>query len=173
MILNKYILLAFAVFASMALFACSDDNAINVIDTGDDTEEPDNGDDDDNGDDEDESFIYGLTVEVGDDGVFTFLVDLTDFEGFDPEEHTVYVTGNPFGWTEPGTEEDQVMVRVENDEMPESSGIVVEAGEEEYKYFSTAVGDGWDGGEWEGGDNRSTTIEAGEVQEDVFGVEPE
>ncbi|MFO7847874.1 MAG: hypothetical protein R6V27_15010 [Balneolaceae bacterium] len=168
--LNKYLLLAFAVFASLAFFACDDDTSINVIE-GEVNEEPDEGDDgDDNGD---TASVYGITVDVGDDETFTFLVDISGFDDFDPEENSIYITGEPFEWPEPGSDTDLVLVPVEDDQMPESSGITVDAGEVEYKYFSDAIDAGWDGGEWDGEPNRSTTIEAGEVQEDEFGVQPE
>jgi len=169
MTLTKYLLLAFAVVASLAFYACDDDNSIGVIEIEEEEEE----EEPDNGGDEDQSIVYGLTVEIESGGEFTFLVDVTDFEEFDPEQHIIYITGSPFGWTEPGTVEDQAMVQVENDEMPASSGIVVEAAEDaEYKYFSDAIAEGWDGGEWEGDPNRATAVEDGAVQEDVFGVQP-
>ncbi|NBC27709.1 MAG: hypothetical protein GVY08_12670 [Bacteroidetes bacterium] len=168
MIANKYLLIAFAVFASLAFLSCDDEPSVSVIQTEEEEEEVEEPD----GGDEAEAVVYGLTVELEAGGEFTFLVDVTDFEAFNPEEHSIIITGAPFGWTEPGTVEDQVMVQIENDQMPEPSGIVVEGGEAEYKYFSDAIAAGWDGGEWEGDPNRVTTVAEGEVQEDVFGVEP-
>lgn len=171
MTVRKYLLLVFAVFASMVFYACDDDTSINVIE-GEVAEEPDEGDD--GGDDtSDTASVYGLTVDVGEDGTFTFLVDISEFDDFDPEEHAIYITGAPFEWPEPGTNEELALVPVEDDQMPESSGITVDAGEADYKYFSDAIDSGWDGGEWDGDPNRTTTIEADAVQEDIFGVQPE
>ncbi|TVQ17387.1 MAG: T9SS C-terminal target domain-containing protein [Bacteroidetes bacterium] len=41
----------------------------------------------------------------------------------------------------------------------------------EYKYFSDAIGAGWAGGEWEGGDNRKATITADVTLDDVWALE--
>lgn len=164
MIMNKYLMIAIAVFASFTLFACGDDSTSAIDD--DDTEEV-------------ESTFYGLTVDIEGGETFTFVVDLTGVEGFDPDEDEVYITGEAFGWTEPGTEENQVMSRIEDEEsFPESSGITVDAGDSPYKYFSNAFFDeeteeGWEGGEWDGDPNRSIAIESGESILDEWGDQPD
>ena len=43
-----------------------------------------------------------------------------------------------------------------------------EAGTMEYKYFSDVVGDGWEGGEWEGDPNREVEIDGDTVLHDVW-----
>lgn len=48
--------------------------------------------------------------------------------------------------------------------------LPVTEGTLEYKYSSTSVGDGWDGGEWPGDPNREITVVGDMVQNDVFGV---
>lgn len=48
----------------------------------------------------------------------------------------------------------------------------VEAGELQYKYFSDAFGDGWDGGEWAGEPNRSVIISGDVTLDDVWGDQP-
>lgn len=45
----------------------------------------------------------------------TFNVDMTDVEGFDPDEHHVFLTGNFTGWAEPGTEGSLTLELVEQD----------------------------------------------------------
>lgn len=162
MIMNKYLMMAIAVFASLALFACSDDSTsgLDDIDDDDDTEEV-------------EPIYYGFTVDVEGGETFTFVVDLTDLEDFDTEDYSVYISGSPFDWPEPGTVEDLEMTLMDDeDDLPESSGVVVEAGEAEYKYFSDFIGEGWDGGEWEAGANRVVEIESGESTLDEWGDEP-
>lgn len=153
---NKYLIPAILFFASYALLACGDD-ATSAIDDIDEVE----------------TVLYGLTVDVEGGETFTFVVDLTDVEGFEPDVHEVYVTGEVFGWTEPGTEDSQVMIRMEDGtDFPESSGITVPAGETPYKYFSTVVGEGWEGGEWDGDPNRTVTIESSESIVDEWGNQP-
>jgi len=45
-------------------------------------------------------------------------------------------------------------------------------GAHEYKYFSDAFGDGWEGGEWPGDPNRSVIITEDTVINDVWGEQP-
>jgi uncharacterized repeat protein (TIGR02543 family) len=97
----------------------------------------------------------------------TFNVNMTYVDGyhheftFDPENDVVYVTGNIFGWAEPGSEPElQTMVPSDDDPMIYTLTIELPAGEYAYKYF---LNDGWDGGEWEGGDDRTFEV----VDEDV------
>ncbi len=120
---------------------------------------------------QDDSVIYGISFEVDDD-VATFFVDMTDAEGFDPDEHSVFITGSMFEWTEPGTDADrQQMALVEDDtELP----VVTpdETGAVEYKYFSDHVGEGWEGGEWDGEPNREAELVAGAEIEDTWGEQP-
>lgn len=166
MIMNKYLMMAIAVFASLALFACGDDSTSAIDDI----------DDNDDDDTEDvQTTYYGLTVDVEGGETFTFVVDMTDLEGFDPEEYQVYAAGE-FGeleWQEPGTAEDLEMTLMEDEEdFPASSGVVVPAGIMEYKYFSDFIAEGWDGGEWEAGANRSVEVVSGESTLDEWGDEP-
>lgn len=160
-------MMAIAVFASLALFACGDDTPTGGLD------DIDNGDD--NGTEEVESTYYGLTVDVEGGDTFTFVVDLTDLEGFDPDDYTVFAAGE-FGeltWQEPGTAEDLELTLMEDaEDFPASSGVVVPAGTMEYKYFSNFIAEGWDGGEWEAGDNRVVEVESGESTLDEWGDEP-
>ncbi|HKK57886.1 MAG TPA: T9SS type A sorting domain-containing protein, partial [Salinivirga sp.] len=87
----------------------------------------------------------------------TFNVDMSDaiIDGdFDPTMDTVIVAGSMNGWMEPGMDSTMFM-----HDMDEDSIYTVEMyltdGDYEYKYFNGA---GWNGGEWEGGDNRMFTV---------------
>ncbi|CAN5483548.1 hypothetical protein BH23BAC3_BH23BAC3_05680 [soil metagenome] len=118
-----------------------------------------------------DSLIYGISFEVDDD-VATFYVDMTDAEGFDPDVHSVFITGSMLDWTEPGTDPDnQQMVLVEDDETDIPVITPVVTGTVEYKYFSDLVGEGWDGGEWAGDPNREDELVAGAEIEDTWGEE--
>ena len=117
--------------------------------------------------------VYAISFTEG-DGVATFYVDMTDVEGFNPETHSVYITGSMLNWTEPGTDADrQAMVLIEGENTqipvvtPEATGEVM------YKYFSDFVAQGWDGGEWAGDPNRTAMLSAGATIQDVWGVQPE
>ena len=118
-----------------------------------------------------DQLIYAISFEEG-DGVATFKVNMTYAEGFDPEEHEVYITGSLIGWAEPGTDPDrQTLVLMDGEnEIP----VVTpdETGEVEYKYFSTLRGEGWDGGEWDGDPNRAANLAAGEEHSSIFGLQP-
>ena len=85
----------------------------------------------------------------------TFNVDMTAVEGFDPAVHDVFISGSIFDWTEPGSNDDFKMLPSEEDPMIYTiSAEMAEAGEIQYKYFSTVLATGWAGGEWEGDPNR-------------------
>ncbi len=64
-----------------------------------------------------------------------------------------------------------------NGEDPEDliySGVAhFEGGELQYKYFSDLIGEGWDGGEWEGDPNRVVHVDQDIELHDVFGVQPD
>ncbi len=120
---------------------------------------------------QDDSVIYGISFEVDDD-VATFYVDMTEAEGFDPDEHSVFITGSMFDWAEPGSDADrQQMALVEDDtELPVVTPDIT--GAVEYKYFSDLVGEAWEGGEWDGDPNREAELVAGAEIEDTWGEQP-
>ena len=120
----------------------------------------------------DNGVIYAISFEV-DGGVATFHVDMSGAEGFDPAEHTVYITGSLLGWAEPGTDPDrQTMVHVEDENTDIPVVTPDETGEIAYKYFSDFVAEGWDGGEWPGDPNREANLVAGAEFHDTWGVQP-
>ena len=79
MIIKKLSLFLIALIMPFALMSCSDDP------TSVDDEDDDNG--------EPVEMVYAISFEEG-DGVATFFVDLTDVEGFNPDQHSVYITGS-------------------------------------------------------------------------------
>jgi hypothetical protein len=91
----------------------------------------------------------------------TFNVNMTDAEGFNPDEHTVYLTGSFTGWAEPGTGESITMEKIRDREenLVYTTTLQLAADQYEYKYFSDAFGAGWNGGEWPGDPNRSINVE--------------
>jgi hypothetical protein len=101
----------------------------------------------------------------------TFNVDMTFAGGFDPEADEVYLSGNfseTVNWPEPGSPEGLVLSRVDGS-MIFTLTLELEPGDYEYKYFSNAFGQGWDGGEWEGAPNREITVDAPLVIDDEWG----
>ena len=68
---------------------------------------------------------------------------------------------------------DNGKVNIKSEHLIYTLDVEVEAGTHEYKYFSDAIGDGWDGGEWEGDPNREITVDSDMVVDDVFGEEPD
>ncbi|MFO7978945.1 MAG: T9SS type A sorting domain-containing protein [Bacteroidales bacterium] len=97
----------------------------------------------------------------------TFNVHMHAAEGFDPETDVVYITGSLLGWAGPGEDPDnQVMTVSDDDPMVYTTTMTLEQGTYEYKYFLNA---GWDGGEWNAGDNRTLVLDETKTLEDVFG----
>ena len=117
--------------------------------------------------------VYSLTLNV----------DLAALEDFDPDSIKVWVSGTFNHWTEPGAEGSAKMTMVprENEEDPLIYTITipyVRVGDMLYKYFSDAVGEGWEGAEWEGDPNRYLFIQEDLVANDLLaepsvGVEEE
>ena len=100
----------------------------------------------------------------------TFHVDMGEFStrDFDPATDKVYITGSPFGWAEPGTDETLEMTDPDDD-MVYSLDTMIAVGSHEYKYFYVPEGEGssWDYGEWDGGDNRTFEVSDAPVSLDV------
>lgn len=116
--------------------------------------------------------LYGITVDV-DGSEFTFIVDLSDENDFNPEIHEVYITGGMFGWPEPGVDDTLTLEFMSSiDLYPISSGIEVEEMDYQYKYFSNFIAEGWDGGEWSGDPSRIVSIKKDSVVIDTWGVKP-
>ncbi len=104
---------------------------------------------------EDELTVNTYTVTVKELFPVTFNVNMTYAESFDPAVDTVFLTGNMLGWAVPGSEPElQTMERVEGTMVWRLTHLLL-AGDYEYKYF---LNSGWDGGEWQGGENRGVSV---------------
>ncbi len=115
-----------------------------------------------------------FTVRFGNE-VFdvTFQADLTAaietglLEDFDPETHSIMITGNLLDWPEPGA--DQLMEKISDDPLVYARTFQLEAGDYQYKYFSDLIGQGWQGNEWIGDPNRLVTVTEDMEVNNIFG----
>jgi hypothetical protein len=100
-----------------------------------------------------------VTLQVGYN--VTFNVDMGQFgaKEFNPDTDDVFVTGSPFGWSEPGTEGSLQLTDPDGD-LIYSGQAGIPVGSHEYKYFYLPEGtaSSWDYGEWDGGSNRSLEV---------------
>jgi len=109
--------------------------------------------------------------------VFTMKLelDMSDANGFNPEVHEVFVSGN-FGegmnWNIPGTNPDLKLMRVDQS-MNFTISLELESGNYQYKYASDAFGQGWDGAEWAGDPNRSVSLNVDLTVYDIWAVHPD
>jgi len=107
----------------------------------------------------------------------TFNVDVSRaiefnlLEGFDPDIHHVFLTGEMIDWAEPGSDPaSQVMEQSDVDPAVFTITRELSPGSYAYKYFSDAIGQGWDGGEWAGEPNRLIEVVDQEmVVNELFG----
>lgn len=103
--------------------------------------------------------IYATEVQFNVDMVA--FADTTDFAY---GEDSVFVTGSPWGWTEPGTNPAQQMYDMDEDSVFSYTLFqdTLAATDYEYKYFyvPSEVASSWDYGEWQGGENRKLTVGA-------------
>lgn len=86
---------------------------------------------------------------------------------FTPATDQVYITGSMMGWAEPGSDhENQVLVPTDEDPMVYTITMELAEGTYDYKFF---LNSGWDGGEWEGEENREVLVTADMTIVNVFG----
>lgn len=88
--------------------------------------------------------------------------------GFDPNEHTIYLTGDLNDWTEPGQEGSIELIHMEGNIFSTTLGL--QAGEYYYLYFSDAYGEGWEGGESYDGTLRTLGVYQNMTVNDVWGL---
>ncbi len=84
-------------------------------------------DDDDDDDNDDPDTFYDVT----------FNVDMTGVEGFDPDEHHVFMTGTLTDWAEPGSEESLQMTLVDNGGAKDAPPFVLYEDWSGYDDFTT------------------------------------
>ena len=96
----------------------------------------------------------------------TFNANMNGVEEFDAASDMIYMSGTPFDWSEPGTNEDAKMLDEDGDLIYTLTVAMEDAGDIQYKYFKNA---GWAGGEWEGDPNRSAAIDGETTIDDFFG----
>ncbi|MFP4690909.1 MAG: T9SS type A sorting domain-containing protein, partial [Bacteroidales bacterium] len=94
-------------------------------------------------------------------------IEFLDLEGFDAAEHNILITGSMIDWVEPGTDDVTYMDPTDDPDIYRAV-FNVPAGTYEYKYFSDLIDDGWDGGEWAGGDNREVEVTGDMEVENIF-----
>jgi len=182
--MRKLLTTFLAFFVAFAMFSCSDDNGVNIIDVGN------GGDDNGNGNGGEElGTVYSISVNVDGGGKFTFAVDMDGatiegddaggFEGdsytFDPENDKVFIAGGVFDpqWEQPGTNGALQLTR-----EGASPNVTVAAGSGEFKFFivppgvtnDDEVNATWAYGEWDGNPNRSVEIESGGEFSDVWAI---
>ena len=94
--------------------------------------------------------VYYLTIEVVELFEVVFNVDIgpaiefLDLEGFDADDHHIFISGDFFGeWPVPG--EDGTLMQVTEDADIYQITYRLEAGTYEYNYYSDLLGDGFDG----------------------------
>ncbi|TVR42222.1 MAG: T9SS C-terminal target domain-containing protein [Bacteroidia bacterium] len=86
-------------------------------------------------------------------------IEFNLLENFNPNGHHIMITGDMVGWAAPGEKPDkQIMEQISEDPPIYSITHHLVPGEYFYKYFSDAIGEGWDGGEWPGDPNRYIEI---------------
>ncbi len=134
-------------------------------------------------------YTFENTVEVGSQGGIQevlvvlyekspdviFNVDMSLAEGFNPEIHEVYISGNfieGLNWPIPGTLPGLTLQRID-ESMIYSAIYEIVPGTYEYKYYSTAFGSGFNGGEWLEEESRVIVVGDEDMQvNDDWGIEP-
>lgn len=114
-------------------------------------------------------FLFGSVMAQFD---VTMNVDMNGVADFDPATHSVYVSGSIFGWPEPGTNPDMMLTQVDETLVYTITAEMAAPGEIQYKFFTDAVGAGWNGGEWTGDPNRKIYVTGETTINDMWGDKP-
>jgi len=94
----------------------------------------------------------------------TFTVDMSTDVGFNPATDVVYITGNIFGWAQPGTIPADQMTGPTNGSIYTIVIKDVAPGDVQFKFFAGTNGTvGWGSGEWSGGANRDITLSTSDL----------
>lgn len=95
----------------------------------------------------------------------TFNVHMHELADFDPDTDDIYIAGQFPDWVAPG-EDPELLMQPTDDPMILTLTLELEAGTYAYKYFRGA---GYDGGEWNAGDDREIVVTEDMVVDNVFG----
>ncbi|OYT13495.1 MAG: hypothetical protein B6I19_04860 [Bacteroidetes bacterium 4572_114] len=105
----------------------------------------------------------------------TFNVDLNEVEGFNADTTEIFMAGDFLGWATPGSNPDYMMAPTIEDplvytlkfDFPEGDTVF------QYKYFFVYNGiESWNGGEWEGTDNRIIAVTDTVTLNDIWADRP-
>lgn len=90
----------------------------------------------------------------------TLQVDMRFADGFNPESHDVYISGNVLDpeWPMPGDDPNALMAPVSEGSDVYTITFDLAPGEYMYKYFIVAEDPSWDWGEWVGDPNRVINV---------------
>ena len=94
-----------------------------------------------------------------------FNLDMFGLQGFNGDEHNVYITGSMLDWITPGFDPDNQMMTNINDSEIWTISMFLEAGQHEYKYFRET---GSQSGEWESVENRIVYIDGDTIVNDIW-----
>lgn len=90
---------------------------------------------------------------------------------FDSELHDVYVSGDPWGWPQPGT--DPSLMLSSEDGVTYTGTFSMDDGHRQWKYFFVPAGEtSWDHGEWNGEPNRNHIIMGEMTFDQMWGDQP-
>ncbi len=122
---------------------------------------------------------YVVEGEPGDTYEVTFNLDMTDAVAvgglvFDPDIHSVFITGSFADWPTPGTDDtfelQPLGTREPGDELYYTLTLPIEEGQHEYLYFFIEGEPGWDYGEGPGSPLRTIYVENDMIIYDTWGV---
>ena len=102
------------------------------------------------------TFVITNTPDLPDKYMVTFNLDMAcemALGGFDINTDQIFLAGSMNGWITPGDDSEMVMNHIDGGIFSLSKNYY--PGVYDYKYFN---GPGWDGGEWQGGQNRQFTL---------------
>ncbi len=114
-------------------------------------------------------FLMGTYVMAQTQFEITFQVDMTNADPFDPVTDEVFISGDFAGWTTPGEDVAYKMEPIDVGSLFYTLTISIAEGDILYKYARVINGAAtWDNAEWAGDPNRTASITASVIIEDVW-----
>ncbi len=147
-------------YKSTSLYEGFEEPRVGVFSTGDDTNAVD----------------YSIEKETV---MVSFVVNMTGAvaEGdvvFDPDIHSVYITGTFAGWAQPGSDPGfEMNPDTSKDGLLYTITLETEPGDHAYKYFLVESNPSWGIGEWPGDPNREITVVSEMTVRDIWGYHPD